>query len=83
MRLFAGCPGFQRLVGVCPERLCLVTSDAGRTLTYHIQSGSLNHEKLTILKKICARVEKLHQYDFVHNNLCPHNVCLKNTCQGV
>nr|XP_027213975.1 serine/threonine-protein kinase nekl-2-like [Penaeus vannamei] len=84
MNLFAEYrSGFQRLVGLCPQKLGLVTKYAGRSLDYYVSSRKLDpNHKFTILTQLCKILSDLHQHGFVHNDVKLQNVCLSMTASG-
>ncbi|XP_069983577.1 uncharacterized protein [Penaeus vannamei] len=84
MKLFAEYRrGFQRLVGLFPQKLSLVTMDAGRSLDLHIRSGKLDpNHRFPILTQLCNILSDLHQHGFVHNDVKLKNVCLRLTKSG-
>ncbi|XP_047498485.1 NUAK family SNF1-like kinase 2 [Penaeus chinensis] len=72
-----GHAGFQRLVGLCPKKLSLVTKYAGRPMNYYASSSRLQPEhKLSVMTQICKILSTLHQNGFVHNDIKLQNVCL-------
>lgn len=81
MKLFAEYQsGFQRLVGLCPDKLGLVTRYAGLSLAHYVDSGRLNTDhKFSILTQLCKILSDLHQQGFVHNDVKVQNVCLSLT----
>ncbi|XP_069975775.1 uncharacterized protein [Penaeus vannamei] len=72
--------GFQRLVGLCPDKLGLVTRYAGLSLAYYVDSGRLKADhKFSILTQLCKILSDLHQQGFVHNDVKVQNVCVSLT----
>jgi len=84
MKLFAEYhSGFQRLVGLCPDKLGLVTRYAGLSLAHYVDSGRLNTDhKFSILTQLCKILSDLHQHGFVHNDVKLQNVCLRMSASG-
>nr|XP_027237775.1 serine/threonine-protein kinase PKZ1-like [Penaeus vannamei] len=85
MKLFAEYQsGFQRLVGLCPDKLGLVTRYAGLSLAHYVESGKLqtNH-KYSILTQLCKILSDLHQHGFVHNDVKVQNMCVSVTESGL
>ncbi|XP_069983841.1 serine/threonine-protein kinase pkn2-like [Penaeus vannamei] len=84
MKLFAEYrSGFQSLVGLCPEKLGLVTKDAGISLDRYMCDSNLDpNHKFSILTQLCKILSDLHQHGFVHNDVKPQNVCLRMTASG-
>lgn len=78
MKLFAEYPsGFQRLVGLYPGKLSLVTKNAGRSLDCYACSNRLRPEqKLSVMTQICKIMSNLHQNGFAHNDVKLRNVCV-------
>ncbi|XP_042872297.1 uncharacterized protein LOC122253333, partial [Penaeus japonicus] len=75
--------GFQRVVGLCPETLSLVTKFAGRTLEHFVPSERLKPEhRYSAMMQICKAVGTLHKTGLVHNDIKLNNVCLKLTASG-
>jgi len=81
MKLFAEYrSGFQSLVGLCPEKLGLVTKDAGISLDRYMCDSNLDpNHKFSILTQLCKILSDLHQQGFVHNDVKVQNVCLSLT----
>lgn len=79
MKVFAENPsGVQRLLGLWPERLCLVTEDAGLSLDYCARSSRLEPEhRFSVATKMCEVLSHLHQNGFAQNDIKPQNVCLR------
>ncbi|XP_069989733.1 serine/threonine-protein kinase nekl-2-like [Penaeus vannamei] len=84
MKLFAEYrSGFQCLVGLCPEKLDLVTKDAGISLDHYMRDSNLDpNHKFSILTQLCKILSDLHQHGFVHNDVKPQNVCLRMNASG-
>ncbi|XP_042878809.1 serine/threonine-protein kinase pkn2-like [Penaeus japonicus] len=78
MSLFSKYHGFQRLVGVCPEKTCLVTRYAGQTLKAYGVPGSLKAEqRISVARQVCKILQNLHLNDFAHNDIKPANICIR------
>lgn len=59
-------------MGICPERLCLVTGYAGQSLDHYLLGGRLTLEhKYSVLRQICAILRTLHSHGFAHNDVKP------------
>ncbi|XP_042892695.1 serine/threonine-protein kinase pkn2-like [Penaeus japonicus] len=75
--------GFQRLVGLYPQKLCLVTMYAGRTLDWFIPSYRLKPEhRYSAMTQVCKVAMALHRNGIAHNDIKPQNVCVEVTASG-
>lgn len=70
--------GVQSLVGVCPEKLQIVSLYAGRTtLCRALKERSLSTaEILSVLKQVLTAIDGLHKQGLCHNDIKGDNVCL-------
>ncbi|ROT85792.1 putative receptor-interacting serine/threonine-protein kinase 3-like [Penaeus vannamei] len=76
MTLFSGCPGFQRVEGVCPENMCLVTKYAGPTLK---QVALPAAHRLAVVEVVCRVLQNMHAEGFAHNHVKAANVCVSDS----
>ncbi|XP_047486833.1 calcium-dependent protein kinase 14-like [Penaeus chinensis] len=82
MTLFAEHDGFQRLVGVCPERLCLVSRYAGQTLDAHVVGRMHTEQRMSVVRQVCNIVKIMHKHGLAHNDIKPANVCVRTGAAG-
>ncbi|XP_047501512.1 uncharacterized protein LOC125047305 [Penaeus chinensis] len=83
MNLFVEHHSFQRLVGVCPYEMCLVTRYAGHTLGHYIPSSRFKPEhRYSVMTQVCNTLQEFHNDGFAHNNLSLQSVCVKLTVSG-
>ncbi|XP_037792921.1 serine/threonine-protein kinase Pkn1-like [Penaeus monodon] len=82
MALFCKYHGFQRLVGVCPEKMCLVTRYAGHTLDAHVVGRMHTEQRMSVVKQVCNIVQSMHQQGLAHNDIKPANVCVRMSAEG-
>jgi len=82
MALFCKYHGFQRLVGVCPERMCLVTRYAGHTLDAHVVGRMHTEQRMSVVRQVCNIVQSMHKHGLAHNDIKPANVCVRMGAEG-
>ncbi|XP_037783571.1 serine/threonine-protein kinase pkn2-like [Penaeus monodon] len=82
MTLLAEHDGFQRLVGVCPERMCLVTRYAGHTLDAHVVGRMHTEQRMSVVRQVCNIVQSMHKHGLAHNDIKPANVCVRMGAGG-
>lgn len=81
MRLFVECRGFQRLVGVCPERMAMVTRFAGPSLEQRARCASVD-SRYSVVGQVCSILQEMHRHGFAHNHVKPGNVCVQESAEG-
>lgn len=74
MTLVAEYGGFQRLEGVYPEELCLVTKNAGRSL---VPKRLKSKHRYSVMLLIFRTLAKLHQHSSANKNLTSQNTCVQ------
>ncbi|XP_063608094.1 serine/threonine-protein kinase pkn2-like [Penaeus indicus] len=82
MTLLAQYDGFQRLVGVCPERMCLVTRYAGQTLDAQLIGRLHAEQRISVARQVCNMVQMMHKHGLAHNDIKPANVCVRMGAEG-
>ncbi|XP_037801353.1 serine/threonine-protein kinase pkn2-like [Penaeus monodon] len=82
MTLLAEHDGFQRLVGVCPQRMCLVTRYAGHTLDAHVLGRMHTEQRMSVVRQVCNIVQSMHKQGLAHNDIKPANVCVRMGAGG-
>ncbi|XP_037799827.1 casein kinase 1-like protein 8 [Penaeus monodon] len=82
MMLLAEYDGFQCLVGVCPERMCLVTRYAGHTLDAHVVGRLHTEQRMSVVRQVCNIVQNMHKHGLAHNDIKPANVCVRMGAWG-
>lgn len=75
--------GMQKLVGVFPEYLVLVTEYAGKALLPYMREGHCSvTERFTIMRQVASALDRLHQGGLVHLSLKPNNICVTRNQLG-
>ncbi|XP_037784755.1 serine/threonine-protein kinase Pkn1-like [Penaeus monodon] len=80
--LFCEYHGVQRLVGVCLEKMCLVTKYAGQSLDAHVVGRMHTEHRISVVKQVCNILQSLHKHGFAHNDINPANVCVRMGAEG-
>lgn len=77
MGMLQGTPGVQHLVGICPERLSLVTRYGGPTLQQQLQARALSwREKTLMAVKLTDILRAIHAQGLAHCDLKCNNICV-------
>lgn len=82
MKLLASKRGFQRMVGVFVETMCVVSRDAGQTMDRFPLAETTMATRRSLVKQVCDGLQILHDNGLAYNNLTARHVCLKKTDEG-
>lgn len=70
--------GVQRLVGVWPDQMALISENAGRSVKHCVRRGQLDgRDKRRLVLSLAETVRAMHQARRVHNDLHSDNVCVR------
>nr|XP_045603217.1 probable myosin light chain kinase DDB_G0282429 [Procambarus clarkii] len=78
-----GLVGVQKLLGVCPETLTLITEYSGETWTGVLERGQSVQECLKVLRQVCQITETIHARGWVHVDIKADNICVHHTSEGI
>nr|XP_045607013.1 calcium/calmodulin-dependent protein kinase type 1-like [Procambarus clarkii] len=78
-----GLAGVQKLIGVCPETLTLITEFSGETWATVLERGQSVQENLVVISQVCRIVETIHARGWVHVDIKANNICLQYTIEGI
>ncbi|XP_069185317.1 calcium/calmodulin-dependent protein kinase type 1-like [Procambarus clarkii] len=78
-----GLAGVQKLIGVCPETLTLITEYSGETWATVVARGQSVQEYLEVISQVCRILETIHARGWVHVDIKADNICLQYTTEGI
>ncbi|XP_042227923.1 dual specificity testis-specific protein kinase 2-like [Homarus americanus] len=79
-----GVPGLQKVVGVCPWKLALITEFAGKSLDTYLDTHNCTFsERLQIVQQVSWTLTEMRARGWVHNDIKINNICIQKTAQGI
>ncbi|XP_042208406.1 probable myosin light chain kinase DDB_G0292624 [Homarus americanus] len=79
-----GVPGLQKMIGVCPWKLVLITEYAGDSLDNYLETQSCTFsERLQIIQQVACTLLEVNARGWVHNDVKIHNICVQKTDNGI
>nr|XP_045589885.1 calcium/calmodulin-dependent protein kinase type II-like [Procambarus clarkii] len=79
-----GLAGVQKLIGVCPETLTLITEYCGETWSDVLERRQSSvKECLEVVGQVCRTIAAIHARGWIHIDLKANNICVQRTSGGV
>nr|XP_045590860.1 casein kinase 1-like [Procambarus clarkii] len=79
-----GLAGVQKLIGVCPEALTLITEYSGETWSDILERRQTSVQVcLEVSSQVCRIMSTIHARGWIHMDIKANNVCVKRTSDGV
>ncbi|XP_042242224.1 calcium-dependent protein kinase 1-like [Homarus americanus] len=77
-------PGLQKIIGVCPSKLTLLTEYAGESLDKYLQTHTCTiGQRLQIVKQVTRTLLAVKERGWVHTDVRCENICIQNTPSGI
>ncbi|XP_042241270.1 dual specificity testis-specific protein kinase 1-like [Homarus americanus] len=79
-----GVPGVQKVIGVCPWKLTMITEFAGDSLEKYLKTHTCTtEESLQIVQQVSRTLVEVNARGWLHNDLKIDNICIQKTDKGI
>ncbi|XP_042208677.1 probable CTD kinase subunit alpha homolog [Homarus americanus] len=79
-----GVPDLQKVIGICPWRLALITEYAGETLARYLETHKCTlSQRLQIVRQVSHILLAVKERGWVHTDVKSDNICIQSTAIGI